>query len=176
VARLYPRPHLAPASRHVVGITAKDIAWCAQVDRARRERWASAGRLKADPPFTEHDAVETAIAFAPARRGVSQKAAAVAWDLIRPDVQRLLIAGELDIWIVISVEGPRAWAVAGPGAAALQVDGSGRCWLVATDSAVGEARARYAELIARGTPVLHPVARLAERGTSAGPGTTIPRN
>jgi hypothetical protein len=176
VARLYPRPHLAPASRHVVGITAKDIAWCAQVDRARRERWASAGRLKSDPPFTEHDAVETAIAFAPARRGVSQKAAAVAWDLIRPDVQRLLIAGELDIWIVISVEGPRAWAVAGPGAAALQVDGSGRCWLVATDSAVGEARARYAELIARGTPVLHPVARLAERGTSAGPGTTIPRN
>jgi hypothetical protein len=159
VATAQPRLRFDTAPSRAA-ITAKDIAWCAQVDRARRERWASAGRLKADPPFTEHDAVETAIAFAPARRGVSQKAAAVAWDLIRADVQRLLIAGERDIWIAISVEGPRAWAVAGPGAAALQVDGSGRCWLVATDSAVGEARARYAELVARGTPVLRPVARL----------------
>jgi hypothetical protein len=175
VARSYPRPQLATAPRRV-GITAKDIAWCAQVDRARRERWASAGRLKADPPFTEHDAVETAIAFAPARRGVSQKAAAVAWDLIRTDVQRHLIAGELDIWIVISVDGPRAWAVVGPDAAALKVDGNGRCWLVATDSTVGEARARYAELVARAAPAVHPVAHLPKRGTSEGPAKTILRN
>jgi hypothetical protein len=136
-----------------VDITATDIAWCAQVERARRERWADAGRLKRDPPFTEHDAMETAIAFCLTRGGVSQKAATVAWEAIQRDVQRLLIAGERDIWVVASAQGPRAWAVADAQAAAQRADGQGRCWVVATGPVAAEARARYSELSSRVPPV-----------------------
>jgi hypothetical protein len=133
-------------------ITAKDIAWCAQVDRARRERWAADGRLKREPPFTEHDAVETAIAFSLARRGVSQKAASRAWRQIQAEVQRLLIAGERSVWVVVSADGPRAWALADASEAAELAAGQGRCWLVATGEIAKEARDRYAELAARATP------------------------
>jgi hypothetical protein len=134
------------------GITAKDIAWCGQVDRARRERWVSAGQLKRDPPFTEHDAMETAIAFSMARSGVSQKVAAAAWRAIQPEVQRLLIAGERRIWLVLSADGPRAAAVADAGAAAQAAHGNGRCWVVETDEMVAEARSRYEELAAQAAP------------------------
>jgi hypothetical protein len=132
-----------------VSITAKDIAWCGQVDRARRERWAFKKLPKQDPPFTERDAVETAIAFSMSLHGVSQKAAADAWKAIRPAVQQLLIADQRDIWIVVSADGPRAWAVTDAGTAALSAEGQGRCWTVSTKAAVEEARARYAEVAAR---------------------------
>jgi hypothetical protein len=127
-------------------VLATDIAWCGQVDRARRERWASKQWLKKEPPFTEHDAVETAIAFSLSRRGISQKAAALAWRAVQRDVQRLLIAGERSLWIVVSAEGPRAWATPDAGAAAQRAEGQGRCWIVNTETAADEARARYAEL------------------------------
>jgi hypothetical protein len=149
-----PLPH---SSRHHAmtggaGITATDIAWCADIDRARRERWASAGRLKRDPPFTEHDAMETAIAFSLACNRVSQKAAAAAWTAIQQEVQRLLIAGERRIWVVISAEGPWASAVADAGSAARAADGKGRCWIVDTTAMVAEARSRYVEVAARAAP------------------------
>jgi hypothetical protein len=130
-------------------ITASDIAWCAQVDRARREQWASAGRLKRDPPFTEHDAMEAAIAFSLAREGVSQKAATTAWEAVRGDVQRLLIAGEREIWVVVSAAGRRAWALASAATAAQRAVGEGPCWTVATAAATEQACIRYAELVTR---------------------------
>jgi len=147
-------------------IKAKDIAWCARVTRARRERWASAGRLKADPPFTEHDAVETAIAFSLARQGVSQKQASIAWGMIQAQIQSLLIAGERDIWIVVSAEGPRAWALPGGDAAASQAALDGRCWIVNTRESAEEARVRYAELAARYGAADGVVAQLPRRNDS----------
>jgi hypothetical protein len=153
--------HPAPVPMSRPGdITAKDIAWCAQVDRARRERWASAGRLKRDPPFTERDAAETAIAFALARGGVSQKVAPAAWRRIQPDVKRLLIAKTQSIWILVCADGPRAWAVADASEIAQKANGEGRCWIVSADDIVEEARRRYAELVTHAMPASGHVAEL----------------
>jgi len=153
--------HASPVPMSRTGdITAKDIAWCAQVGRARRERWASAGRLKRDPPFTEHDAAETAIAFALARDGVSQKVAPAAWRTIQPDVKRLLIAKAQSIWILVCADGPRAWALDNASEIAHKASGEGRCWIVSADDVIEEARRRYVELVAQATPTTGQIAQL----------------
>lgn len=144
------RPSVLANERNRPGeVTAKDIAWCGQVDRGRREKWASAGRLKADAPFTEHDAVETAVAFSLARHGVSQKAATTAWELIRPEMQRLLLSGTVRVWAVVSADGPRAWVASDGESAARRAHLGGRCWVVDCSAAVAEARRRYAEVAIR---------------------------
>jgi hypothetical protein len=161
-----PRPRPA---RSLVGltrtshITATDIAWCAQVDRARRASWATDGSFKRQPPFTEHDALETAIAFSLTRGGVSQKIARTAWGLIRSEVKRLLIAGEREIWVVVSMGGPRAWAFASAEGAASRAAGEGPCWIVATSEAVQEARVRYGQLTAQIASAPGGIARLPSR-------------
>jgi hypothetical protein len=127
-------------------LTAKEVAWCADVAPQRRRAWAEAGRLKAKPPFTEHDVIESAVAFSMTAAGVSQKAATVAWDRMRPQLRRLLIAGERRPWLVVSADGPRAEVVADETAAARAAATMGRCWVVSSDRAVEEALNRLAEL------------------------------
>lgn len=127
-------------------LTATDVAWCGCVDGPRRRSWAEAGRLKATPPFTEHDVLETAIAFSMTARGVSQKVATTAWGVLRPEVRKLLIAGHREPWLVISADGPRASACPDSATAAGTAAGLGRCWVVPTASAIAEAMQRLAEL------------------------------
>lgn len=94
--------------------------------------------------------MEAAIALSLSQHKISQKRATAAWDTVRPEIQALLIAG-ISPWVIVSVEGPRAWAVADAQAAARQADRIGQCWVVDCADAVAEARVRYAEL-ARNSP------------------------
>jgi hypothetical protein len=127
-------------------VPAADIAWCAGVSAQRRHDWAHAGRLKVSGPFTEHDAVETAIAFHLAHE-ISQKVATKAWAVVHRDVQRLLVAGSKDIWIIAAAKGPRHRAVAGAVAAAEAVaEMRAPCWLIPTAAVAAEARTRFGEI------------------------------
>jgi hypothetical protein len=128
------------------GITATDIAWCGQVAQARRRQWAKAGRLKDEAPYTEYDALETAVAFSMTRSGVSQKAASAAWARIQEEVRGLLIAGERELWLVIG-QGPHARAFSDAESAARYAAGEGLCWIVQTREAIATAHARYGELV-----------------------------
>ena len=129
-------------------ITAAQIAWCGDVSSGRRHSWASKGRLKLHPPFTTHDAVETALAFRLADSQVSQKIATKAWEVVRAEVKQLIVAGEREIWFVVAAQGPRHRAVAGADAAARVAEQLGQCWLVSSGEAAAEARKRFDELSA----------------------------
>ena len=112
------------------------------MDAPRRAEWARARRLKAEGPWTSHDAVETAVAFA-IPRGIH---ATQVWDAIQPQVRKLLLAGEEEaIWLVVAMEGGDHRAVAGAAAAARSVDELGvPCRLRETRSVVLEAKRRFA--------------------------------
>ena len=139
---------------HAGQLTQKDIAWCAGVEPARFRQWAASGRLTPDPPFTEYDALEAAVAFSLSRHGVSQKVATGAWDAVRPDVKRFLLAQAGDVWIIVSADGPEAKAVDNHREVAEIAAALGRCWVVRPADAVALARSRFATLRASlpGTP------------------------
>jgi hypothetical protein len=133
-------------------LTLEDMAWCADVAAPRLRGWAAAGRLKRDAPFTAHDAVEAAVAFSLPRRGVSQKAAPAAWQEIRPQLRKLLLAGADKPWAVISADGPLAEALPDAASAADAAARLGKCWVFPLGAVIEAARERYALLGAQLDP------------------------
>lgn len=125
-------------------VTLDDMAWCADVAAPRLRQWATKGRLKHDPPFTEHDAVEAAVAFLLSKKGVSQKTAPRAWTQMRPHVRKLLLSGADEPWVVVSADGPVAHALPDAAAAADAAARLGRCWVFPLQPAITLARERYA--------------------------------
>lgn len=162
IARCPPQCRIFVAEPSSPAITAAQVAWCGQVRPGKRHSWARQDRLKQHPPFTTHDAVETALAFRLADSAVSQKIATAAWESVRAEIKRLIVAGEEDIWFVVAAEGPRHAAVAGANDAARAGEQLGPCWLVSAQEVVVEAKMRFAELRARGTGSAS-VSRLPDR-------------
>jgi hypothetical protein len=126
-------------------VTAAEIAYCAGALDTWRHNWATQHRLKQKPPFTEHDAVETAIAHHLATV-VSQKLAPKAWDLLRSQIQALIVS-QSDIWIVLAKAGPRHSVVPDAAAAARHAAQLGECRILDMTEPIREARARYRELL-----------------------------
>lgn len=139
-------PTLPVAVPYAGALTLEDMAWCAQVAAPRLRQWAADGRLKHEPPFTQHDAVEAAIAFSLAKAGVSQKTAPAAWNEIRPQIRKLLLSAADDPWAVVSADGPEAEALPDAVSAADAASRLGRCWVIRLRPVVQLARGRYAVL------------------------------
>ncbi len=101
-------------------------------------------RRKRDGPWTTHDAVTTAVAFAiPQGMHATQ-----VWDVVQPQVQALQLANKEEaIWLVVASTGRGHKAVAGPAAAAKAAHRLAvPCSLVDTSGRVKEAKKRYDEL------------------------------
>jgi hypothetical protein len=133
-------------------LTLKDIAWCAGVEPPRLRKWAADGRLGANPPFSEYDALEAAVAFSMTTGGVSQKIATEAWDVVRSDVKRLLLSQTSDMWLVVSADGPEAEVWDDRALVVERASCMGRCWVVNPSEAQARARSRFALLQSRLTP------------------------
>jgi hypothetical protein len=148
-------------------LTLEDMAWCAGVAAPRLRSWAATSRLKHDPPFTEHDAVEAAIAFSLVKKGVSQKTAPGAWKAIRPHVRTLLLAGTDDPWVVVGADGPLAEVCPDAASAAEAASRLGRCWLFPLRAIIDSARGRYASLTVALDPKAGEVAPIRAAKSSA---------
>ena len=149
---LYAAPRSAAA---LSPFTASDIAWCGQVEAPRRATWARVGRLKAKGPWNSNDAIETAIAFSIP----DGKHATAVWDVIQPEVRRLLLVGKAEsIWVVVAQEGSEHRAVAGSGAAARAAEASGvACRVYSVRAEVKEAARRYAVKTGQQGAVVTPI-------------------
>jgi hypothetical protein len=126
-------------------ITAKNIAWCARTTVPWRHNWAKENRLKPHPPFSEYDAVETALAMLIATPPRTKRGPRV-WDALRAPLRELWMAGA-DIWIVIAQDGPTYAAVDGEGAAGIAAaEVEAPVWVLHAADAISSARQRFAEL------------------------------
>jgi hypothetical protein len=134
-------------------LPATAIAHCGGWTDERRRGWADpkVGLLRDKPPFTSHDAVETAIAACLAKQ-TNKNAARQAWAVVRQDVRQLAVSGTEDIWIVLTQGGQRHFceARAADGAAAAgeaAADLGAPVWVVPTADAIRTAKERFAKLI-----------------------------
>jgi hypothetical protein len=133
-------------------LAAAAIAHCGGMTDERRRGWAekNVGLLRDKPPFTSHDAVETAIAACLAKQ-TNKNSARQAWKVVRHDVRQLALAGVEDIWIVLTQGGQthlcEARAVEGAAAAAeAAAELGGLVWVVSAADAIRTARERFDRL------------------------------
>ena len=127
------------------GISAADIAYCGGMDPDTRRAWMKAGRL-GGPPYSEHDAVETAVAAALSAATNTQRAPR-ALRSFRTELREASLARAADLWAVVPRQGNQFRLVRGAEAAARTTADLGRpVWIVPLERAVQEARERYAEL------------------------------
>lgn len=130
-----------------VSPTALDIAACGNMSADTRRRWVEVHGLLSSGPFTEHDAIETAVAGLLIARTTTQRAPQ-AFAAVRSQLRIEVLAGPLDLWAVVPqrfepvlVSG-RSQATAAAAAAGTLV------WVVALSDAIACARQRYAGCIA----------------------------
>jgi hypothetical protein len=134
-------------------VPATAIAHCGGWTDERRRGWADPkiGLLRDKPPFTSHDAVETAIAACLAKQ-TNKNVARQAWAVVRQEVRQLALSGTEDIWVVLTQGGQRhfceARAVEGAAAAGEAAAELGALvWVVPAAQAIRAARERFATLI-----------------------------
>jgi hypothetical protein len=149
MARTAPRGAASPAG---YPIPAKHIAWCGGVQASRRAKWARTTKdrpalVRPGPLFTSHDAVETAVVAALAK--VNQKVATAAWLAIRGDVRERLLAGDSDLWVLMSSDGPSHCIVQGATEAAETADSLGEAlWTLRLAAQIGMSRQRFETVLA----------------------------
>jgi hypothetical protein len=165
-AECYPMTRSSRTSSGSSGhdLPAATIAHCGGWPDERRRGWAERDLLKRAPPFIPHDAVETAVAARLAER-TNKNSAPQAWRAVRQEVRELAMAGDDDIWIVLTQAGmshaPDARAVSGATAAGAAAAELGTLvWVVPVRDAICRARARFAAAI--------------EGGAQTGSGSVVP--
>jgi hypothetical protein len=131
-----------------VRISATDIALCGGMPPETRRAWARAGVFDGGP-FSEHDAVETAVASELISKTTTQRAR-TALPAIRKELRRVRLAGDSDLWVVVPRQGPYITLVVGADEAALAAASLLLpVWLVPVAEAIAKAEERYADLISR---------------------------
>lgn len=127
-------------------ITAAAIAHCGGMTAARRDGWVKHG-LRDKPPFSEFDAIETAVARKISET-TNQKRATVAFRYLRKPLKKAIFAGHTKLWAVVPTEG-HGFRLEASSAKALKmaVQANGPLWIVALDGAIRDAKERYAEYI-----------------------------
>jgi hypothetical protein len=99
-------------------ITASKIAACGGMSEDTRRRWTDVHKLLSPgPDFTEHDAIETAVATALTDRTTTHRAPEVFREL-RAQLRREVFAGRTNIWLVIPAKVGAPKVAHSPGAAA----------------------------------------------------------
>lgn len=114
---------------------------------ATRRDWVGKQVLRGDEPFTEYDAIETAVGQALIAKSQSNVLGAV-FPVLRPELRSAVVGGSSDLWAVIASDGydcrlARSSAEAGEYAASL----SGLAWTVPLRDCIEHARERYGRAV-----------------------------
>jgi hypothetical protein len=127
-------------------ITAAAIAQCGGMTAARRNGWVKHG-LRAKPPFSEFDAIETAVARE-ISDSTTQKRATTAFRHLNVMLKKALLAGHTKLWAIVPATGYGFRLEASPAKTlkiASQAEGS--LWIVALEGPISEAKKRYSEYV-----------------------------
>lgn len=115
---------------------------------ATRRYWCKQLLLRADGPFTEYDAVETAVAQAII--GATQaNVLRVVFPALQDDLKVAVLGGSSELWAVIAEDGydyvlGRSCAEAGEYASTL----CGMAWTISLQGCIDQARQRYGRMLA----------------------------
>jgi hypothetical protein len=115
---------------------------------ATRRYWCKQLLLRADGPFTEYDAVETAVAQAII--GATQaNVLRVVFPALRNDLKVAVLGGSSALWAVVAEDGydyvlARSCAEAGEWASTL----CGMAWTISLQGCIDQARQRYGRTLA----------------------------
>jgi hypothetical protein len=149
-------------------ITATDIAYCGGMAAARRGGWTKHG-LRAQPPFSEFDAVETAVAKMLADK-TNQKRATAAFKQLQPELREAVMAGRTQLWAVVPYMGHGVTlATSSAKAFKIAMNTEGPLWIVALKKGIEIARERYThkktDIESAGSGLVHqlPSQRLDEK-------------
>ncbi len=143
--RLVDRADITMSKRRV---TASDIARCGGMSTATRRYWARLLLLRGEEPFSEYDAVETAVAQA-IIAATQANVLRVVFPALRSDLRVAALEGSSELWAVIAEDGydyalARSRAEAGEYASTLY----GLAWTVSLQGCIQHARQRYSRTLA----------------------------
>lgn len=116
-----------------------------------RRNWVRKHCLLEPGPFTQHDAVETAVAAAFTEGTTTQRSTA-AFKVLRGDLREEVMAGHIDLWAIVPLKGRRfSLARSATVAAALAAElrgAEGPAWLVPLAAPIKQAQERYLACVA----------------------------
>lgn len=127
-------------------LTATIIAHCGGMTPARRSAWVKHG-LSQHPPFSEFDAIETAVARILSER-TTQKRAPEAFRQIQQELRKAIVAGHVRLWAVVPAVGHGSALASSPAKALKLAEGIDEAlWVAPLAKGIELAKTRYEQQI-----------------------------